>query len=243
MEEVKIISSGLENDRTCMLMDETGNAITQRQFPELTRFKVNLDGPIWEVMDAISKEKIYIHPQEKGGRFSGEIWGDSLDFQELDPSYSAWFSKILKRKLKLVRIHPENTRLLSAKNQGDFSKSLQLVDGMPVSIVSRASLENFEKIYGPYNWLRFRPNFIVEADYPHQEDEWKKIKIGEVEFESKKLCKRCALTTIDPETGERDSEFLTKLAQYRKMDQAIYFANQFIPLNQGFIKKGDLVHV
>ncbi len=226
-----------------MLMDETGSAMTQRQFPELTRFKVKLHGQFWEVLDAISQEKIYIHPQEKGGNFSGEIWGDSLDFEELNPSYSAWFSIILKRKVKLVRIHPENTRFISANYQGGFSKSIQLVDGMPVSIVSRSSLENFEKIYGPYNWLRFRPNIIVEADYPHQEDEWKKIKIGEIEFESKKLCKRCVLTTIDPETGERDSEFLTKLAQYRKIDQAIYFANQFIPLNEGFIKKGDLVHV
>ena len=42
--------------------------------------------------------------------------------------------------------------------------------------------------------LRFRPNLVVEGGAPFAEDEWKRIRIGGVEFSVAKGCTRCILT-------------------------------------------------
>lgn len=53
----------------------------------------------------------------------------------------------------------------------------------------------------------FRPNIVVEGENiaPYSEDNWNWVKIGNIVLRNVKLCTRCALTTIDPETGIKSS--------------------------------------
>lgn len=48
---------------------------------------------------------------------------------------------------------------------------------------------------------QFRTNLVVSGTEPFAEDSWKRIRIGEVEFEAVKPCERCILTTVEVKKG------------------------------------------
>ncbi len=50
----------------------------------------------------------------------------------------------------------------------------------------------------------------------YQEDDWKKICIGETRFDLVKRCARCVIITTDQWTGKREKEPLRTLSMYRK---------------------------
>lgn len=65
---------------------------------------------------------------------------------------------------------------------------------------------------------RFRPNIVVETQFAHEEDTWKRIRIGGLhEFEVLKLCTRCQLPTVDQESGTFDPKYepMKTLKTYR----------------------------
>jgi uncharacterized protein YcbX len=79
----------------------------------------------------------------------------------------------------------------------------------------------------------------------HAEDGWKRIRIGEVEFEVAKACTRCVFTTVDPARGERDpdGEPLRTLIGYRRTPEGVTFGQNLIPRSLGSVRVGDAVEV
>lgn len=47
----------------------------------------------------------------------------------------------------------------------------------------------------------FRPNIVLDTKFPHEEDFWSRVRIGQAETEFHRRCTRCVLTTIDPDSG------------------------------------------
>ncbi|MEO7917280.1 MAG: MOSC domain-containing protein, partial [Dokdonella sp.] len=92
---------------------------------------------------------------------------------------------------------------------------------------------------------RFRPNFVFTADRPHAEDEWQRVRIGDVEFDLVKQCIRCVLPTVEPSTGVRDpsGEPLRTLLQYRRTAKGATFGQNLIPRGTGAIRVGGAVEV
>src|SRR5438477_7830 len=72
----------------------------------------------------------------------------------------------------------------------------------------------------PVPMTSFRPNLVVAGAEAFAEDQWRRLRIGEVMFEVAKPCTRCIFTTVDPERGEKsaDREPLLTLAKYRRFD-------------------------
>lgn len=67
---------------------------------------------------------------------------------------------------------------------------------------------------------RFRPNFVIRGNLtPYEEDNWTWIKINDIIFLRGMPCTRCVLTTVDPDSGEKnkDQEPLKTLKTYRKV--------------------------
>jgi len=93
--------------------------------------------------------------------------------------------------------------------------------------------------------LRFRPNLVVAGSEPHAEDGWKRIRVGEVEFDVVKPCVRCVFTTVDFERGERDpsGEPLRTLIGYRRGEKGVTFGQNLIPRGRGVVRVGDSVSV
>ena len=92
---------------------------------------------------------------------------------------------------------------------------------------------------------RFRPNIVVSANRPHEEDFWKEFTIGTLPFRGVKLCARCKVTTTDQETGVRDPdrEPLRTLARYRRIESLVYFGVNTVHLAHGPVSLGDAVEV
>ena len=95
---------------------------------------------------------------------------------------------------------------------------------------------------------RFRPNIVVDAPLPFEEDSWARIQIGDVEFVMVEHAARCAITTINQGTGEKGKEPLRTLAQYRRVKHegknlGVVFGQMATNLNTGYVEVGMDVEV
>ena len=92
----------------------------------------------------------------------------------------------------------------------------------------------------PLPMTRFRPNVVVSGVEPWAEDDWRRIRIGDAVFRAVKGCARCVLTTIDPDTADREKEPIASLAKVRRWDGATWFGINLVPDTHGVtIRVGD----
>jgi uncharacterized protein YcbX len=90
---------------------------------------------------------------------------------------------------------------------------------------------------------RFRPNLVVQGNVAFEEDNWKKIRIGEVIFRLVKPCSRCSIPSIDPQTAERSAEVVRTLAEYRMQGNKILFGQNLIAESTGKLQLGMEIEV
>ncbi|QBI54339.1 MOSC domain protein [Streptomonospora litoralis] len=93
---------------------------------------------------------------------------------------------------------------------------------------------------------RFRPNIVLDGDAePHVEDGMRAVGIGGAELGYAKPAIRCAVTTVDQDTGAKAGpEPLTTLARYRRAPRGgVAFGAEFAVVRPGKISVGDEVAV
>jgi len=121
-------------------------------------------------------------------------------------------------------------------------------DGMhaPVTLVSDGSLARLAEVAGRahIDARRFRMLLEVAECEPHEEDTWEggSFHVGEATIRVGGPVDRCAVTTRDPETGERDLDTLRLLKEYRgqrKSDGAVLFGVYATVERPGFVRAGD----
>lgn len=241
---VEIGPMGLSGDREMMLVDKDGVFITQRTRKELTRFEVLLTPVGVLVQDKLTQSKCTINPEGFDTPIDKvEIWEDQVFNTLVNYEASQWFSQILKEPVHLVKINPAYNRVTKSKHHTTYSQITSFADSLPILLCGSASFKAVEEDYGSYNWLRFRPNIIVETADAFAEDFWDILSVNGVELQNKKRCARCNLITLDPETALADKEFLGKLSRYRTHQNEVYFGVQMVPLSGGTITVGDSVVV
>jgi uncharacterized protein YcbX len=124
-------------------------------------------------------------------------------------------------------------------------------DGFPLLLISEASLAAFNAQLSiasagaptAIGSERFRPNIVVAGNAPYAEDEWRKLRIGAIEFDVVKPCSRCVIPSIDPLSAERQPIISKTLARTRRRGDAVYFGQNLIHRGIGTIKVGDEVVV
>ena len=114
-------------------------------------------------------------------------------------------------------------------------------DVAPVHLLGEASLAALGTAAGrDLDRRRFRANILVDAGpEPFAEDAWigRRITVGEAVLEVVVNTERCAVTTLDPDTRERDSAVLTALARERDNLFGVYAR----VVRPGWIGVGDAV--
>jgi len=172
------------------------------------------------------------------------IWNDRCLAASSGVEAARWLSRFLDVEVRLVYLPDEHTRRLDP-NFARPGDQTGFADGFPFLLISEASLEDLNgRLERPLPMGRFRPNLVVRGCEPYAEDTWRRVRIGAIEFRLVKPCSRCIITTVDPQTGERDGdEPLRTLRTYRQRDNKVFFGQNLIHDSAGRLRLGDRVEV
>jgi len=233
--------TGLAFDRQMMLIDDQGRFVTARKSPQLLAFKcVMHEGGV--VITNSEGRSFKINDDDFISSVSVSIWRHDMSAVVANNKINQWLSDELNINVRLVKINEQSER--TVKNS---SHSLAFSDGYPLLIIGEQSLELLnEKASESSLMSQFRSNLVFSGDTPFIEDTWRRIKIGEVEFEFLKPCQRCIMTTVDMTTLKfRESkEPLRTLATFRTDNRGrLMFGENLIAKNNGVINIGDNIEV
>jgi uncharacterized protein YcbX len=112
----------------------------------------------------------------------------------------------------LSRLQGSSVRIVRPDGPGQLQEA-------PVTLVSHASLGRLEREAGrSVDPRRFRMLFDLAGLGEHEEDTWngRRVRIGAAVVRVGGGVGRCAVTTRDPDTGERDLDTLRLLRGYRE---------------------------
>lgn len=231
---------GLQFDRRYMLINEEGKFITGRTNPELTQISVELLSTGLVIRAPKMKKLTILRDNFSRYSIASILWSSAIDAQHCHVECDAWFCSFLNQKCQLVHCDESTIRFVENKNT-----QVSFADGYPLLLINQRSIDQLNsRLKIPVSVLRFRPNIVINGDYPFVEDSWQKIKIGEVEFEVSKPCSRCSFINVDPKTGlVLNNEPLQTLAKFRFYEGNVDFGQNLIALNSGVIKEGDEIQV
>ncbi|HET8791841.1 MAG TPA: MOSC domain-containing protein, partial [Modicisalibacter sp.] len=135
----------------------------------------------------------------------------------------------------------------SPRYRSRIQRRVGFADGYPLMLISQASLDDLNaRMTRAQRMSQFRPNLVVAGTAPYAEDTWKRIRIGTLEFTVHAPCSRCAMITVDPETGEflARGEPLRTLAGYRRGEGGkVYFGQNLIAHGDGVLELGAPLEV
>ncbi len=243
LESAELCATGLRHDRRWMLVDETGEFMSQRAHPRMALISTHLsDEHLTAAAPGMPDLAIPLR-QENGNPIEVNVWGDPNRGMLVGEEADRWFAEFLRFPCRLVRKPDDDLRLVDSR----YAKSgdqVGFADGFAFLLISEASLEDLNgRLDDPLPMNRFRPNFVVRGCNPYAEDEWGRVRIGDVPFRVAEACPRCAITTTDQETGTRGKEPLRTLATYRKFDGEVFFGRNLIHDDLGTVRVGDSVEV
>ena len=230
---------GLVHDRRFLVHTPDGTFITGRSHPRLVLITVQWDGAVLILSAPGFPDFLLVPAREVEAPVT--VWKDRFPAWDQGETAAGWVSAFLGEPLRLSWLG-ESRRTL----RWDRDRKLTFADAAPCLAIGSASLAELSRRVGePLSMRRFRPNFVVEGAQPFEEDTWRRLRIGSVEFLNLDGCGRCEFTTIDPETAERHprNEPVATLEGFRKVDTGIYFGMNLMPLGLGTVRIGDPVTV
>lgn len=164
-----------------------------------------------------------------GERVEVKLFDRTISARPIDPSFAEALAPAVDETLALLRVEePENA--------GGMHRT---------SIVSLASVEDVG-VRGADPGLdprRFRMLIELDGLDAYEEDAWQghRIRVGEAVLRIGERMPRCVMTTLDPETGEKNFDALKVLAGYRKVGTEVVLGVYGDVDQPGRIERGDPV--
>ena len=229
MDSAQISHRGIAGDRRFLLVDSEGRVVTQRQMGKLTQVRA-------EYFDEDDSLKLTFpdgsvvsgHP-EPGTETATVLWGRVVRGVEVVGDWSKALSDFCGTGLTLMK----------SRNPGES------FDEYPVSLISEATIEYLSGLTRgekEFEVERFRPTLLISGCEPHEEDSWlgKGLLVGDrLRLRLISRDPRCAITTLDPKTGERDFDTLRLILSYRPSRRAAYLGVYGIVEASGSVAVGD----
>lgn len=243
LSESDVEERGLKYDRRWMLVDSQNEFITQRNFPQLTLIDIKLKGDKLILKHRVKTlEPLEISTIDFPAKLIRvKIWNDICEALEYNNEINTWFSRAINFNCKLVYMPVDTERKTNLKYYSQ-SKNVSFADAFPFLIIGEESLKLLNsKLNEKVSIENFRPNLVFDGGAAHDEDKWKNILIGNLEFVNVKPCSRCVITTINLSTGIKGKEPLKTLAAYRYQNNKVMFGQNLIGLSTGKIKVGDKI--
>ena len=233
---------GLAFDRRFMVASDDGAMITARKYPQMVKITaaLTMTGLVLQYPDKADLVLQYTDFEMTDA--AATVWSDNFSAYTTTITANQWFSEILTHSVQLLFCGQQSQRV-----RPKIGHNVSFADGYPLLIISEASLVALnERSSEQHTMAQFRTNLVVSNTEAFAEDSWKRIRIGEVEFEAVKPCARCILTTVDPLTGEFSplKEPLKTMATFRADAMGeVFFGQNLVALNEGMIRAGDAIEV
>jgi len=240
LKQVRLSPFGLELDRRWMLIDEQGTMLTQRKHARMCLIHSSINKAQLTV-NAPAMQQLEI--QTGNTRTKATVWEDTCNAYDCGDEAAHWFSTFLNTPARLVYF-PDDERRQVDLQYAQAGEITAFSDGFPYLLISQASLDDLNRrLELPVEMKRFRPNLVVAGNAAFEEDQWKRIRIGDIEFSLVKPCSRCAIPSINPATAEKTAEPLKTLAGYRLRDKNIFFGQNIIAHGSGLLELGMPVEI
>jgi uncharacterized protein YcbX len=239
---------GLAGDRRWMLVDaRTLKAVTQREEPGLARVDAQLTEGGGLRLTAPGREPVDVGVPAPGPLETVQLFSKKVELLPAGGAGDACLSGYLGRGVRLVHLDEPALRRPIGPEHALPGETVSLADGYPLHLTTTASLDALNALVargdrpheGPLPMSRFRPNVVIDGTDAWAEDEWRRVRIGEVVFRVPEPCARCVVTTTDQMTGARDGEPLRTLARHRKIGAKLLFGQNLIPERSGTLHVGD----
>lgn len=206
VDRVTIGPQGVDEDRRFFMLDPHGDVVTIRRHGMLEPIVPAWDPASGRLALELPGGRSVAAEVELGEPASAVLYGKPRVGREVLGPFSEALSALAGEAVRLVMADAPGTGW----------------DEGPVSIISRASLEEVARRAGlaTVDPRRFRMLVEVEGPDPHGEDEWigGDLRIGGATVRAAFPIERCAIVTKDPDSGQVNWNGLKVLADYRGKD-------------------------
>lgn len=248
LEQALLTPTGLEWDRSWMVVDSAGEFVTQRELPRMALIQPAFRmGQL--VLRAPGMLALHLALDAAESPLTVRVWDDTVEAWDMGDLAAQWFSDFLApeapadlKRLRLVRFDPEVKRVCSLKWTGGRESLTQFADGFGVLVTSMGSLDELnvrlaQAGEAPVDARRFRPNIVWSGVEAHDEDRigaWRVVaEQGVAALENVKPCARCPIPNIDPATAVSSPAVGDAMQAYRadpRLNGAITFGMNAIVL-------------
>ena len=232
-DSVQVGFSGIAEDRRFHLINDEGRLLTQRQLGTMATISASYDVETGVLRLAFPDSSCLEGSVEPAKRLRTDVFGRWVTGSVAAGDWNGVLSEFFGTGVRLVR------------SEG----TCEVFDEYPISLLSQASVDFLGSKAGGavrFEGRRFRPNFLIDGCSPHEEDFWLGgvIRIGpELLLRMVAPDPRCAITTFDPDTGQRDFDTPRLLLSYRPGARAPYFGVYAAVESAGAVSVGDQVEV
>lgn len=242
-ESIQVGLKGPEYDRRWMVVDSSGRFLSQRILPQMAWIHTSLDERHL-FLSAPSMVPLIVERDPVGQPRKVIVWKDTCTAHDMGDKAAEWLSQFLGMEVRLVFLPEDSVRKINPKYATNPDDQVGFADGFPFLLISQASLSDLnQRMSKSLRMNRFRPNLVLSGCEPYEEDNWKKIRIGEIIFHFVKPCSRCIITNVDQERAQKSNETLEALASYRKADGGIMFGQNLVHEGIGNLKVGSEIEI
>lgn len=202
--EAQLTAGGIPADRRFYLIDEDGGLFDASDLGALMQVLPAYDPDTERLRLTFPDGSVVEDPADRlGGAITTDFFGRMVEGHLVEGAVDAALSTFAGRPIRLARV----TR------DGDGQ------DVHPLTLVSSESVRDLGS-RGDRSDLdarRFRINLEIEGSEPYEEDSWdgELVRVGDATIRVRGQIPRCVVTTLAPETGEKDFGTLTQIARYR----------------------------
>jgi uncharacterized protein YcbX/ferredoxin-NADP reductase len=238
----RVTEEGLLGDRRYMVVKPDGSFITARTHPQLQQVVATpMEGGLQLRYPGLEPLTLREQDFSRIPRATG-VWGDRFTARQTQPQADHWLSQVTREPVQLLWLGETSDRF-----REKTGTRVSFADGYPLLLIGQGSLDDLNlRSDALHQMSQFRTNLVASGTRPFEEDGWKRIRIGEVEFLVAKPCSRCIMTTVEAGTDRFNAlkEPLATLTRYRRgEDGDVYFGQNLVALNEGWIEAGSEIDV
>jgi uncharacterized protein YcbX len=202
-ERIDLTERGVAEDRRFFIVNDTDRHIDQLTAARMVQVAAWTDAEGTSLRMTFPDGGVVEDDVRLGAAYAGSVYKHPVNGHVVEGPWADALSAFLHRPVRIIRCdEPGGTR----------------ADGR-ASLMTAASLDRLGHHLGVggVDGRRFRMLIQLSGETPHEEDGWigKQVELGETILRITGAVPRCAMTTHDPDSGERDLDTLHAIREYR----------------------------